>query len=393
MNMEPNVSIVLPIYNVEKYLHRCLDSLLAQRMNGLEIVAVNDGSADGSLEILRGYAKRDGRIVVIDKPNGGVSAARNEGMAAARGRYIGFVDPDDWVEPDMFPAMYAEAAAEDADIVMCTYVREFGTHAVEKRFDMPGRAVLRGSGVRDGVLRRLVGPLGRETGRPDALDAWGTVWTKLYRRELIREGGLRFVDLAEVGTNEDTLFNLHAVARARSFLFLNRPYYHYWRANEASITSRHNPLLPEKFERLYGRMERFIADNGLPGEYREALGNRICLNVLGLGLNIAAAGREETLRRKLRAMRDLLGGSRLRRAIAGFDARGCPPHWRLFFLLVKYRRPAALLALLSAIEWLRTNRGIGGIRIGRAAGAHSSGRDGHEPRRPRDDADELLPPA
>lgn len=130
--MGPKVSIVVPIYNVEAYLSRCLDSILSQTLQDIEVIAVNDGSTDASGEILDQYASKDTRIIVIHKKNGGVSAARNDGIQLVKGEYIGFVDPDDWIDHDMYEALYHSAVEEKADIVMCTYMREFGTHSKEK---------------------------------------------------------------------------------------------------------------------------------------------------------------------------------------------------------------------------------------------------------------------
>ena len=120
--MKPTVSIIVPIYNVEKYLGRCLDSLLAQTLKNIEIIAVNDGSTDLSLKILKEYSIKDSRIKIINKPNGGVSSARNEGIQLASGEFIGFVDPDDWVDPEMYEDMVNHAKNEKADIVMCSYI-------------------------------------------------------------------------------------------------------------------------------------------------------------------------------------------------------------------------------------------------------------------------------
>lgn len=100
--MKPKISIIVPIYNVENYLGRCLDSILAQEYEDFEIIAINDGSTDNSLTILQEYAEKDNRISIIDKINNGVSSARNVGLSQARGEYIGFVDPDDWIEPQMY---------------------------------------------------------------------------------------------------------------------------------------------------------------------------------------------------------------------------------------------------------------------------------------------------
>ncbi len=193
--MEPKVSIVVPIYNVERYLHRCLDSLLSQSLREIEIIAVNDGSTDNSLEILKEYTEKDKRIVLIDKENGGVFSARNEGLLATKGQYIGFVDPDDWIDKEMYEQMYETAIQEKADIVMCTYIREFGTHSKEKKFNMPEKVCYQNDKVKQEVMRRLVGPMKEEIANPELLDAWGTVWSKLYRADMIKENKITFIDL------------------------------------------------------------------------------------------------------------------------------------------------------------------------------------------------------
>ena len=107
--MAVKVSIIVPVYNVEKYLRKCLDSLVNQTLKDIEIICINDGSTDDSLNILQEYAREHHNVVVIDQENQGVSIARNNGINKAQGDYIGFVDPDDWVEPDMFKILYEKA--------------------------------------------------------------------------------------------------------------------------------------------------------------------------------------------------------------------------------------------------------------------------------------------
>lgn len=99
---KPIVSILIPVYNVENYLEKCLDSVISQTMNNIEIICVNDGSTDHSGEILEKYQKKDKRIIVVNKENGGLPSARNAGMEIARGKYIGFVDSDDYINSDMY---------------------------------------------------------------------------------------------------------------------------------------------------------------------------------------------------------------------------------------------------------------------------------------------------
>ena len=111
------ISVIIPIYNVEKFLPQCLDSILAQTLNDLEVICVNDGSPDNCSQILSDYAKKDSRIVVIEQKNKGVCAARNTAIKVANAEYIGFVDPDDWIDPDFYQNLYEKAKIYDADIV------------------------------------------------------------------------------------------------------------------------------------------------------------------------------------------------------------------------------------------------------------------------------------
>ena len=168
------LSVVVPCYKVEQWLERCLDSLLAQDLEGLEIVCVNDGSPDRCLEILREYEERqgDGKIVVIDQENAGVWKARQRGIAAASGEYIGFVDPDDYVRPDYARRLYETAKALDADIACCGF----------DRIDMA-------TGKRLG--REMTAfPYGffdfqQEPGLMPEVNA--AIWNKIFRAELLRE--------------------------------------------------------------------------------------------------------------------------------------------------------------------------------------------------------------
>ncbi|UQZ85697.1 putative glycosyltransferase EpsJ [Paenibacillus konkukensis] len=351
--MKPKVSIVVPIYNMEAYLERCLDALLTQTLTAIEIIAVNDGSTDRSGHILDRYARQDKRIIAIHKKNGGVSSARNEGMRAASGEFIGFVDPDDWVDGHMYETLYEQAVSEDADIVMCTYIREFGTHAKEKMFQLPEKVSYDGQEVRDHLLRRLIGPLNEEIASPELLDAWGTVWSKLYRADLLQRNGLSFVDLKIVGTNEDSLFNIHACYHARKFVFINKPFYHYWRVNDSSVTTGYKPDLKEQWFSLYQFMEDFIEANGLPSEYRQALHNRICLNTLGLGLNTISPGNKAPAYKKVQKLSAILRDRRIRQSFSRFETGRCSHVWRIFYSFAKFRFAIGYYLMLLAVERLR----------------------------------------
>ena len=121
----PKVSIIVPVYKAEKYLHRCIDSILSQSFTDWELILVDDGSPDSSGAICDEYAQKDARIQVIHKVNGGVSNARQSGMDIAKGEYVIHADPDDWVETNMLEELYGKAKEEDADMVICDFIYEY----------------------------------------------------------------------------------------------------------------------------------------------------------------------------------------------------------------------------------------------------------------------------
>lgn len=120
---EDLISIIVPVYKVENYLSKCLDSMICQTYKNIEIILVDDGSPDNSGKICDDYAKKDSRIKVIHKENGGLSDARNAGLKIATGKYIGFVDSDDYISVEMYEKLYNQAKKEDADIACCNYYR------------------------------------------------------------------------------------------------------------------------------------------------------------------------------------------------------------------------------------------------------------------------------
>ncbi|MDO8870931.1 MAG: glycosyltransferase [Methanobacteriaceae archaeon] len=130
------ISIIIPVYNVEKYLEQCLESVINQTMTEIEIICVNDGSKDKSPQILEEFAQKDERIKVIHKENGGIASARNEGLKYVTGEYIGFVDSDDWIEPHMYETLYNNAKSNDCDMVMCSAHR-FDEVTQELLYDLP----------------------------------------------------------------------------------------------------------------------------------------------------------------------------------------------------------------------------------------------------------------
>lgn len=170
----PKISVIVPVYKAEKYLHRCVDSLLVQTFQDFEVLLVDDGSPDRSGEICDEYAKKDSRIRVFHKENGGVSSARQCGMDNARGEYTIHADPDDWVEPEMLDELYKRAKEDDADMVICDYYVNYRRKQIYKQ-QKPN------SLESDAIMRQLL-----------LQQLHGACWNKLVRRKLMEKFSIFF---------------------------------------------------------------------------------------------------------------------------------------------------------------------------------------------------------
>jgi len=350
---KPKISVIVPVYNVEKYLERCFKSLITQTLKDIEIIVVNDGSTDKSLNIINSFKDRDSRLIVIDKENTGVSHCRNIAMDFAKGEYLAFVDSDDWIDNNMLEDMYEQAKEAELDLVMCTYMREFVTHSKEKTFNSPEVVIYKKEDILN-LHRKLIGPINEELGNPENLDSLGTVWGKLYRLEPIKHNRVIFADLQDIGSNEDSLFNIHAFKFIKKAAFINKPFYHYWKGNEKSITSRYNPHLKSQWLNLFEKIHYFIEENDLDITYKIALKNRICMSVLGLGLNECSKENMSSILEKIKKMENILSERVISEAYQNFDLKKFPVHWRLFYCFNKYKISLLSFFMLYAIEFLRT---------------------------------------
>ncbi|MCM1086915.1 MAG: glycosyltransferase [Muribaculaceae bacterium] len=214
---EERISVIVAIYNIEAYLERCVESLLGQSYQNLEIILVDDGSTDKSGRICDMLAAKDDRIVPLHKKNGGLANARNAGLAIAKGNYIGFVDGDDWVDKDMYEKLFGGLTEQGADLAICRYRRVYRGHTEDASID---RAV-----VFEGLEALQAYVEEREE-----YDIQNAAWNKLYRRELLED--IRFPDGKWY---EDILFATTALTHAGKCVYLDSACYNYIIDREGSI--------------------------------------------------------------------------------------------------------------------------------------------------------------
>lgn len=352
MSDKLKVSVIVPVYNAEKYLNRCIESLTNQTLEDIEMIFVNDGSTDNSINILKSYKEKDKRIVIIDKVNEGVSEARNQGISKAKGDYIFFVDSDDWIDLNTLENMYETAIKDDIDIVMCSYVREFKDHSKEKSIDLNDKIIYKDKDLEQLHLS-IIGPLDNQISKSENLDSVGTVWAKLYKSSLIQNSEVKFIDLKEIGSAEDTLFNIMLFKDVKTVKFINKPYYHYWKENDNSVTSGYNPRLKEQRKVMFNYIKTFIDSNKLDQKFDEALKNRICISVLGLGLNECNKDNKLSLNKKIKNIKSILNDDDIKKSYEKFKLNYLPIHWKVFYYFNKKRMALASYIMISIIDYLR----------------------------------------
>ena len=239
----PKVSIIVPVYNVEKYIEKCLDSLINQTLKDIEIIVVNDGSEDNSAEIVKKYQnKYPEKIIYVEKENGGLSDARNFGLPHAKGEYIAFLDSDDYIELDMYEKMYKLAKKENSDMVECDFYWEY-----------PNKT------------KKDIGQI--YTNKKEMLaKARVVAWNKLIKRSVLEEAKVQF---PKGYRYEDVEFTYKLIPYLNKVSFVKEPFIHYIQ-RENSISNSQNERTKEIFEVLE-HVINFYKEKGIYEDFKEEL--------------------------------------------------------------------------------------------------------------------------
>ena len=218
----PFVTLIIPIYNAERYLRRCLDSVMEQTYADMEVLLMNDGSTDGSLAICREYEEKDLRFRTIDKENTGVSDTRNQAMLLARGTYLQFLDSDDWLTPDATESLAEAARADDCDLVVADFYRVNGKRYVEKKHIKKTYVMTREE-------------FAMEMAEDPADFYYGVMWNKLYRKSILLEHQIQ----CDTSMNwcEDFVLNLQMIRHAERFRALQKPIYYYMKRKGSLVST------------------------------------------------------------------------------------------------------------------------------------------------------------
>lgn len=237
----PLVSVVVPVYNVEKYLTQCLDSLKKQTLREIEIICVNDGSTDHSLEILQRQTAADTRFSVISQENGGYGKAVNAGLRKAHGEYISIVESDDWVEPDFLQTLYEEASRHQADIARADYY----LYASNNGLSRPAR----------NIPPRLAGKTVHPLQEQDCFFTDFAIWSAIYKRDFLINNHL-WMHETPGASFQDVSFAFRTWALAEKARLISRPLLHY-RTDNAGASVK-NPLKVFCIQEEFAFIEQFL---------------------------------------------------------------------------------------------------------------------------------------
>lgn len=247
--MRPKVSITVPVYNVEKYLSRCIESLINQTLKDIEIILVDDGSPDSCGEICDYYAKIDDRIRVVHKSNGGLASARQAGLVLVRGEYYTVCDSDDWVEPNMYEELYEKAKSENADIVLSSHYINYpnGKEVVSPSYEYHNQEQY----ILDLMFRK----------------ASGSTWNKLFKLDTIKRSNTTYENGIDLG--EDALFLFKLLLYPLKISTINKPYYHYIRdINSNSYTNNISLKTVKQNEYVWSWIKEYYTDEKYTRAYK-----------------------------------------------------------------------------------------------------------------------------
>lgn len=324
----PLVSVIVPMYNVEAYLGACVDSVLSQTLAEIELVLVDDGSPDRCGEMAEEYALQDSRVRVVHRENGGLGPARNSGLAVARGEYVGFVDSDDWVEPDMFEGLYRAASKTGAQVVF-TGLKTVSYGEVQEVREHPlAGQVLRGQNE----IMRLRGAFyGAAPARIKDDPIPVSACSAIYQRTFLEKCGLRFINIR----SEDRIFNTQFCRKAEVVTAIAGAPYCYRKDDQLSISNSFDRRTIDSYYQFLRILEMMV-DDELP-EYWDECHRRQQRCALDYYRALIGLIEKSNLGDKAKQgyVREVLRHPTLRRACKGYPFWKLPTGQAAFFVAMK----------------------------------------------------------
>lgn len=335
----PKVSVIVPVYKVEKYINQCVDSLVNQTLKDIEIILVDDGSPDNCGKICDEYASRDNRVKVIHKTNEGVSAARNDGIKYATSNYVMFVDSDDWCELNMCEVAYNNIVETNSDIAIFNHYNNYENYEKEntnipERLDLDSHEEiekLQMTIFHCNFIRLL------DSNSKYYLDL-GAPWSKIFKRTFLIDNNLYF-DKSLKGIFDDVFFCLYSLEKAKKVITRNNTLYH-WRRLENTLSNSFKKDNLEKYSKITSECEKFVKVNNKNKFFYRAYYARIILNILKLlkfyycnDLN------DEDIKKRRKMLKDTLNSEPYKSAIKYVKYSDLSKYQKIYLALFKLNSP------------------------------------------------------
>lgn len=326
------LSVIIPIYNAEEYLHECIDSTLRQTMSDIEIILIDDGATDSSPQICDAYAKKDSRVRVVHKPNGGVCDARNAGIKEVKTEYFTFLESDDWLPDDALEKMYKYVESDKADFVFGSYYK-VSTSGTTVKHPLPEKEIkFNSETVKTQLLEYVMGLTGERLKTPGNVDSLLTDTAKLYKTSIVRENEIYWISRNEIYS--DCLeYILRYASFCESAVFFDEPVYYYRRTNTGSQTAGYREKTVDLWFVQFEAMKKFIEDNKLPNLYK-AFYSRVCFSIIPIGGNAYRAGNRK---KGMEQIKKALKNPIYKEAFDNFNINDLPVHFRPLFFFAKHK--------------------------------------------------------
>lgn len=263
---EVKVSVIVPVYNVEKYVARCLNSLINQTLHDIEIIIVNDGTKDNSLKICQEYEKKDHRIKIYSKENEGLGLTRNYGLKIATGEYVAFLDSDDYIDLDFYEKLYNDAKKNETDASFADIKIHKSDDNIFQRDYMPFRNKVVSSKI---FMYNLLHVKNKEEYKNEYMGI--SVWRSIYKREILEKNNIIFVSERKF-ISEDIIFNIDFCMNSEKLSFIDNTYYYYC-SNGSSLTTTYKKDKFEKSIILYEELIRRLKEYGEYDIVKKGLSN------------------------------------------------------------------------------------------------------------------------
>lgn len=327
--MKPLVSVIVPIYNVEKYIDRCLNSIINQKLENIEIILVDDGSPDNCPQICENYQKRDNRIKVIHKKNEGLGYARNSGMEIADGKYISFIDSDDYISEDFLYKLYTKAVEYDADACLGGNTSVLSTKTLVYEHLFAGK-ILIGDEVKSKLLLSMLGYDEMGNGYTGM-----SVWRGIYKKSILEKFAISFPSERKY-ISEDIIFDIAFFAKANKVVISDSVGYFYC-YNGDSLTTTYKEDRFEKYKILYNYERQLVRNFKNYYLYEQRITSMFLANIrvtLMQEVNCCILNRQQS---KKKNISKIINDETTQKVISSYDWKKLPVKQRIFCFFIKHK--------------------------------------------------------